>query len=112
MGRSNADFHGVELKHEVHPGGVDISAHLGGQQVGHLSIDETGRVEDIAVEDEHQQKGIGTAMWNHAVSLYQSGITNVPPKHSDYRTPEGDAFAKSVGGFIPKNTAEWAVKGY
>ena len=109
MGRNNADFHGLKLSHSLDDGYVDIAAHLNGEQVGFLSLEPSGRVEDMGVNDEHQQKGVGTAMWNHALKLHQSGQIPKPPKHSNYRTPEGDAFAKSVGGKIPKNTAEWAT---
>ena len=111
MGANNADFHGVELRHEIHQGGVDISAHLGDDWVGSLQLDKTGRVEDIQVDDAHQGKGIGTAMWRHAEKLHQAGQITNPPKHSNYRTYEGEFFARSVGGHLPKNTAEW-VQGY
>lgn len=113
MTRNNADFHGATFSHSISGGHVDIHAHLNGENVGNLSFrDDTGRIEDIGVEDEHQMKGIGTGMWRHAQMLHSTGQIPVAPQHSDYRTPEGEAFAKSVGGHLPKNTAEWAVEGY
>lgn len=111
MGRNKADFHGANLSHEIHSGGVDISATIGKQNVGYLQLDETGKVEDIGVNKEHQGKGIGTAMWRHAEKLHATGQVPFSPKHSDYRTYEGEFFARSVGGHLPKNTAEW-VKDY
>jgi GNAT superfamily N-acetyltransferase len=107
MGRNNADFQGVELHHEIHPGGTDIEAHLNGNPIGWLQLDETGRVEDIQVDEKHQGKGVGKAMWRHAEKLHQTGQTPNPPKHSDYRTYDGEFFARSVGGHLPRNTAEW-----
>lgn len=113
MTRNKADFHGIELRHEVDEDGfAEITAHLNGEQIGFLSLEPSGRVEDIQVEDEHQQKGIGTAMWRHAQALHKAKQIPSAPKHSNYRTPEGDAFARSVGGRLPKNTAEWEEEGY
>ena len=113
MGRNNADFHGATFTHSRSGGFVDVKAQLKGEDVGFLTFrDNDGRVEDIGVDDEHQQKGIGTGMWRHAQMLHKTGQIPVAPQHSDYRTPEGEAFAQSVGGHIPKNTAEWYVEGY
>jgi GNAT superfamily N-acetyltransferase len=65
---------------------------------GHLTWDaNTGNIEEIFVPEKHQRKGIATAMWNHAQQLSsETGIT--PPVHAPARTPEGDSWAKSVGG--------------
>lgn len=107
MTRNNADFHGATMSHEIHSGGTDITASLNGKEVGWLQLEPSGRVEDIQVANEHQGKGIGTAMWRHAEKLHHTGQIPNPPKHSDYRTYEGEFFARSVGGHLPKNTAEW-----
>jgi GNAT superfamily N-acetyltransferase len=65
--------------------------------VGVLKWDATtGETRDVQVEPEHQRKGLATAMWNHAKEV-------APIRHSGTRTPEGDAWAKTVGGKLPEN---------
>jgi GNAT superfamily N-acetyltransferase len=101
MGRNNASFHGVTLSHEIHPGGVDIEASISGESVGYLQLDETGRVEDIGVHDKHQNKGVGKAMWNHAKTLHEQGLTSAKPRHSSGTTEDGYHFAMSTGDPVP-----------
>ena len=107
MGANNADFNGITLHHEIHPGGLDIEAHLNGEPVGSMQLEHSGRVEDINVTYKHQGKGIAKAMWRHAEMLHKTGQIPNPPAHSDYRTYDGEGFARSVGGHLPRNTAEW-----
>jgi len=57
-----------------------------------------GQVDWISVEPEHQRQGVGRQMWEHANSL---GL-RPSPKHSNERTDEGDAWARSVGGRLPR----------
>jgi GNAT superfamily N-acetyltransferase len=57
---------------------------------------DTGEIKDVKVEPEHQRKGLATAMFNKAKTI-------TPVRHSNVRTPEGDAWAKSVGGNRPEN---------
>lgn len=64
-----------------------------------------GTVSSIDVAPEFQRQGIATAMWNHAKRLSQSNPSIPTPIHSDFRTPEGDAWAKSTGDWLPPN--EW-----
>jgi len=60
--------------------------------IGHLEWSaDTGEIKDVNVTPEHQRKGLATAMFNKAKTI-------TPVKHSAVRTPEGDAWAKSVGG--------------
>lgn len=63
--------------------------------------DDTGEVEHIMVNNDRRRQGIATAMWNRAHQLSQE--RNVPaPQHSSRRTPSGDAWAKAVGGPVPR----------
>jgi hypothetical protein len=65
--------------------------------IGHFEwAADTGKVLDIKVTPEHQRQGLATKMWDLA---HNSGLTK--PVHSSERTPEGDAWAKSVGGKLP-----------
>lgn len=102
MGRNNLDFQGITFDHgfsedkkhivvtATHPklgvvGASRFSMH------NNLQIKES-RVQDIYVKKDFRRKGIGTGMWNHAVSL------GINPKHSDERTALGEVFAQGVGG--------------
>jgi len=89
----------IQFKHHyyngVHVGEHTLDAGKDGSY-GHLSWDaDTGKVNEVVVPEEHQRKGIATAMWNHAHKLAEEkGIK--APVHSEVRTPEGDAWAKKV----------------
>ena len=63
--------------------------------------DEDGRIEHISVNNDMRRQGIATAMWNRAHQLSEE--RGIPaPQHSPIRTTEGDAWAKKVGGNIPR----------
>lgn len=56
----------------------------------------TGMVASIDVEPQYRRQGISTAMWEHAQQF------SPKPKHSADRTDDGDAWARSVGGPLPR----------
>lgn len=63
--------------------------------------DDGGELEHIMVNWDERRKGIATTMWNRAHQLAQErGIT--PPRHSANRTDDGNAWAKAVGGELPR----------
>ncbi len=63
--------------------------------------DDTGVLQHIRVNDDSRRQGVATNLWNRAQRLAaERGIT--APVHSAERTKEGDAWAKSVGGDLPK----------
>lgn len=65
--------------------------------------DKTGEVTHIAVLGDKRRQGVATALWNRAQELAaEKGIT--APRHSSKRTEAGDAWAKSVGGELPRRT--------
>lgn len=78
-----------------------ISAYHGGKVVGALNwYGTTGMVHSIDVDAEHRHKGLATAMWE------MSQEARPKAKHSADRTTDGDAWARSVGGTLPRrNTA-------
>lgn len=97
-----------------------VQAKIGGAVVGEMHWHHTevksepltqrelpGVIADVGVDKEHRGKGIATSMWNHAHSL------DVEPKpaHSPSRTPEGDAWAKSVGGKRPMTIQQAQLMG-
>jgi hypothetical protein len=76
-----------------------IETYLGDEKVGELNwYGTTGTVHNIDVEEEHSRKGIATAMWEWGQEMRPK------PKHSKDRTDLGDAWAKSVGGPLPRRT--------
>jgi GNAT superfamily N-acetyltransferase len=78
-----------------------------GHGVGHLQWagnENSGRIWDITVREDHQRKGLATAMYEKADRLAQSSGRRIySPEHSETRTPAGDAWAKKVGGSLPDN---------
>jgi GNAT superfamily N-acetyltransferase len=74
-----------------------IEAFQGDTKVGEMHwYGTTGTLHHIDVEPEHSRRGIATAMW-------QMGQEARPrPKHSADRTTQGEAWAKKVGGRLPK----------
>jgi len=91
-----------EMRHSVHA--IDKET---GKPIGHLqwSGEEWGgRIWDVGVHEEHQRRGLGTAMYQHAKEIAKnSGGRITPPEHSDARTEAGDAWAQKVGGNLPEN---------
>lgn len=81
-------FHVVEAVHPQH--GV----------VGTLTW-TAKEVHALDVGHEHRRQGIATGLWNHAHSV-ADGRSIPAPKHSAQRTTAGDAWARSVGGRLPR----------
>jgi ribosomal protein S18 acetylase RimI-like enzyme len=59
---------------------------------------KAGQVDWVEVDPSYKRQGIGRQMWEHAQSI---GV-RPSPKHSNERTDAGDAWAKSVGGPLPR----------
>lgn len=74
-----------------------ITTYHGDKKVGELNwFGTTGMVHHVDVEPDHARHGVATAMW-------QWGQEMTPkPKHSSERTTQGDAWARSVGGPLPR----------
>jgi len=99
MGRNNADFHGVTFSHKLENyGEVRIEAsHPEHGYLGSMRIGKYGDIKDVRVGEPFRRKGVATGMWNYAKA---QGFN---PQHSDSRTKEGDAWAKSTGDYLPEN---------
>ena len=78
-------------------------------RVGYMEMHpETGTIYDISVRDEHQRKGIATAMWDLAHSIHQAMPDKYPkPVHSDVRSHDGDKWAEAVGGDLPPRMTDY-----
>ena len=63
---------------------------------------KTGEIRGVFVGKEHQRQGIATALLHQAseVAGGTRGVTT--PKHSPDRTDSGEAWARSLGGRLPK----------
>ena len=60
------------------------------------------QVRNVMVSEPHQRQGVATAMWNEGQRLASENARIPQPKHSADRTNEGDAWARSVGGRLPR----------
>ena len=60
----------------------------------------SGRVFDIQVHPDHRRQGLASHMWDLAQQVSKEARTPAP-QHSPERTPDGDAWAKAVGGKLP-----------
>jgi GNAT superfamily N-acetyltransferase len=80
-----------------------------GEPIGRMTWLNYGPLDEIDVQHEHQRRGVATGMWNHAIRLadssYYKGVNKrIPmPEHSIFRTPAGDAWAKSTDDNVPDN---------
>lgn len=103
MTRNNADFHGITISHVDNGKHTDLLVNANHPDEGivgqlHLGfIRQNGRrkVRNIFVKKEYQRKGIATALWGYAVA------NGLKPQHSDDRTDQGEAWAKSLGKRLP-----------
>ncbi len=93
------------------PGYDKINAFVNGQHAGHMllapqRVDSSsphgpGEIADVQVHQDHRGTGIAREMAYHAQE------NDLWPKHSDTRTPDGDAFAKATPelGFTRRRSA-------
>lgn len=87
-------YHGLG-KHPEHPDLEEdfhhLTAHVGGSQVGFMTLFPSGMVDNVEVDPSHQRQGVATALWRHAETL------GLNPEHSEVQTDEGAAWAAHVG---------------
>jgi hypothetical protein len=80
-----------------------VTAHAGptGTSVGSM-LWTSKELRNVTVSPDQQRRGVATALWNegHRLAAESSGIPQ--PKHSSDRTKAGDAWARSVGGRLPR----------
>ena len=78
---------------------IDVSNPQGA--VGYIEWDnDDGTVNTIFVGRPYRRMGIATMLWEKATEMSESNGWE-PPQHSDARSEEGDAFAQSIGGYVP-----------
>jgi hypothetical protein len=57
---------------------------------------------NIGVDPDQARRGVATAMWEEGHRLAEQNARIPKPKHSTDRTAMGDAWARSVGGRLPR----------
>ena len=103
-----ADEHlGVQFEYRpVETGGkplhmVTAIAGPTGTEVGKL-LWNSREVRNITVDSDQQRRGVATGMWTEAQRIAAENARIPAPKHSTDRTEAGDAWARSVGGRLPR----------
>lgn len=103
MPANNADFNGINYRHldSGRLGARVIAEHPEHGYVGHMLLlglrGGSGRkIRDISVKPEFQRQGIATGMYRYAEAA------GLKPKHSDQRTDQGEAWARSLGVRLPR----------
>lgn len=102
-------LHGVQFSYRHYPpseGGVSFSQHrvaanVGDAEIGHMSWSNRG-MHFIGVDDRYQRQGVATALWNEGHRIARQSSSVVKPAHTGDRTDSGDAWARSVGGRLPR----------
>lgn len=61
-------------------------------------------VKDVFVEEPFRRQGVATGLWNEAHRIAKETRGVQPPRHSSQRTNAGTAWAKTVGGRLPKRS--------
>ncbi len=93
----------------VTPTGKIINRGGKGQVVGTIQWHpRSGDVNWVRTHQDYRGLGIATTLWEKATKLSaDAGIK--APQHSRHRTDEGNAWAKSVGGKMPRRAPyeEW-----
>jgi hypothetical protein len=59
-------------------------------------------IRNVIVSSDQQRRGVATRMFDHAQGLAASNPRIPAPKHSKDRTDAGDAWARQVGGRLPR----------
>lgn len=79
----------------------EVVAYEGKRLVGSMRWNPT-EITGIDVKSSDRRRGVGTALWHEGHRLAAADDMVHEPRHSKDRTPEGDAWARAVGGPIPE----------
>jgi hypothetical protein len=99
---------GVQFTYKHYPpseSGVSFDQHKitatapGLGEIGHMSWSQKGV---HFIQTSQPRRGIATALWNEGHRLAAQNRSIVKPAHSADRTESGDAWARSVGGPLPR----------
>ena len=97
----------IHVRYEYTPAERDLIPHLveayhEDKAIGHLEWHEnTGRILGVEVLPEYRRLGVATGMLHEALRVSRANRLPIP-KHSDDRSDKGDAWARAVGGPLPR----------
>ena len=98
----NFQYHPPEMGANYHSVTADLETTETGS-VRRASMNwDAKKIRGIEVPATHQRQGVATALWNEGQRLAETNAKIPKPKHSPDRTNEGDAWARSVGGRLPR----------
>jgi ribosomal protein S18 acetylase RimI-like enzyme len=80
-----------------------VTARAGANSLGTM-LWNSRSILNIGVNPEQARRGIATAMWDEGHRLAEQNARIPAPKHSPDRTAMGDAWAKAVGGRLPRRS--------
>jgi GNAT superfamily N-acetyltransferase len=106
--RWSADFGEIVYSPVDNGGSIpahEVAAHThGGDRIGHLRWNRH-EIGDVDVHEDFQRQGIATSLFQHAKIVAAENPRIPAPKHSADRTDAGDAWARSVGGRLPRRSS-------
>lgn len=77
-----------------------------GKYLSNMVIGHEGKVSGVETHPKHRRQGLASELW-HAAQQHAESTPGVPtPQHSPTRTRSGEAWAKKVGGEVPKRSGE------
>jgi GNAT superfamily N-acetyltransferase len=98
------DFNDLKSKYTASDDTHRIDVFNSSGAVGYIEWgNEDGEIEKVFVGRPYRRQGVGTHLWDLAVEWAMKNNA-VEPEHSSGRSKEGDAFARSIGGYIPDLT--------
>jgi hypothetical protein len=80
-----------------------VQASSGGSHLGEMIWSGKG-IRNIMTTPGQERRGVATRMWNEGHRLAEENAKIPKPKHSTERTNAGDAWARSVGGPLPRRS--------
>jgi hypothetical protein len=94
------DVGGSKPLHRVDAFAGPTQAHAG------MMIWDPKQIRGIHVPSDLQRRGVATALWEEGHRLAEETPGIPKPKHSADRTAAGDAWARSVGGRLPRRSGD------
>jgi GNAT superfamily N-acetyltransferase len=107
------DWDSLKFKHTEDEDSNRLDFYNNNGAVGYIEWSKSnGEVDKIYVGEPYRRKGVATYIWQTAEEwANQNGQPE--PQHSSRRSKEGDEFARSIGGYIPRLTDDidgWSSK--
>jgi hypothetical protein len=102
-------LHGIQFSYDNPELGESTKLHrirasTGGSQLGEMIWGKGGGIRNIMTTPGQERRGVATAMWQEGHRLAGEQASVPRPKHSKERTNAGDAWARSVGGRLPRRS--------